>query len=250
MLITCDRHTKKDLELWKDYDEIDSIKLKELNNDKIQKAINEIHKCCLESKSYVSISWGKDSVVLAHLCYLAKVDLRMVWLKESPMYNPYCEIVRDEFLKKYKFKYHEIIIDYGSTGFAPFLDNHGDSILFHSIADAINVSFGRRITGIRNQESNKRLLRYMNYGMTTKNTSAPLSLWKTWEIFAYLKYYDLPIHSNYAMLGGGRYKRENLRVDCLAGTQGNGIGRIEWEKEYYQDILNKIERSIFCQEKA
>lgn len=240
MLIKSDRHTKADLEIWKDYEEIDAIKSKELNKEKIQKAIIEIKKSCDEKKSYISISWGKDSVVLAHLCWLAKVNIPMVWIKESPMHNPYCDLVRDKFLKQYNYNYHEIVADYGFSGFGPFLDKHGDSVLFHSIANAINISFGRRITGIRNQESNKRLLRYMNYGLTTENTSAPLSLWKTWEIFAYLKYYNLPIHPNYAMLGGGRYERNNLRVDCLAGTQGNGIGRVEWEKEYYQDILNRI----------
>ena len=59
------------------------------------------------------------------------------------------------------------------------------------------------------------------------------------ETKQYLNKYNLPIHPNYAMLGGGRYDRNNLRVDCLAGTQGNGMGRNEWEKEYYQDIVNR-----------
>jgi len=242
MLIKCERHTKKDLEIWKDYNEIDSIKVNELKQEKIKKTIEEIKKTVTEKKSYISVSWGKDSVVLAHLCWLSKVKIPMVWIKEKPMYNPYCKAVRDKFLKKYKFQYHEIVADYGDVGFKPFLDKHGDSILFHSIANAVNDSFGRRITGIRNEESNKRLLRYMNYGITTEKTSAPLSLWKIWEIFAYLKKYDLPIHPNYAMLGGGRYRRKNLRVDCLCGTQGDGIGREEWEKEYYSDIINKYIR--------
>lgn len=241
MLIECNRHTLNDLNVWKDYNEIDFIKIKELKNEKIEKAIAEIKKIVSEKKSYISVSWGKDSVVLAHLCFCAGVEIPMIWIKEKPMHNPYCEVVRDEFLKKYRFQYHEIVADYGDVGFGPFIDKNGDSILFHSIANAINHSFGRRITGIRNQESNKRLLRYMNYGITTEKTSAPLSLWKTWEIFAYLEKYELPIHPNYAMLGGGRYKREFLRVDCLAGTQGDGIGRIEWEKEYYQDIINMLE---------
>lgn len=240
MLIKCERHSEIDKELWRDYEEIDNVKMKELKTEKIKKAIEEIKKTVAEKKSYVSVSWGKDSVVLAHLCYLANVKIPMVWIKESPMFNPYCETVRDEFLVKYNFQYHEIIADYSNVGFAPFLDKHGDSILFHSIANAINISFGRRITGIRNQESNKRLLRYMNYGLTTEHTSAPLSLWQTWEIFAYLKKHDLPIHPNYAMLGNGRYERDSIRVDCFAGTQGSGIGRIEWEKEYYQDRINKI----------
>jgi phosphoadenosine phosphosulfate reductase len=246
LLVTTNRHTKEDLELWRDYEEIDSHKI--VSDKKIDLAISEIKKASQE-KSYISVSWGKDSIVVAHLCHLAGIKLPMVWIKESPMHNPYCKDVRDIFLNKYIFQYHEIVADYGTVGFSPFLDSKGDSIFFHSIADAVNKSFGRRITGIRNQESNKRLLRYMNYGHTTKNTSAPISLWKTWEVFSYLRKYDLPVHPNYAMLGGGRYDREYLRVDCLAGTQGTGIGRSEWEKEYYQDIVNKIRKNEFSYEK-
>ncbi len=239
MLIKTDRHTKEDLELWEELEEIDDIKVNDFKEEKIQRAIYEIKEVA-KNKSYISTSWGKDSVVTAHLCYQAGAILPMVWIKETPMENPYCKKVRDCFLKQFDFPYHEIVADYGHSGFSPFLDKNGDSLLFHGIANGVNHAFGRRIMGIRNQESNKRLLRYMNYGHTTKNTCAPISLWKTWEIFVYLKMYNLPIHPNYAMTGGGRYDRYRIRVDCLNGTQGNGIGRIEWEREYYQDILNRI----------
>ena len=239
MLIKCERHTEKDLEIWKDYEEIDSINIEKITDEKIDKAIAIIKDTCKE-KSYVSTSWGKDSVTTLHLCYLAGMKIPAVWIKEKPMHNPYCETVRDRFLEEYDFQYHEIVVDYGRAGFAPFLDKNGDSILFHSIADSLVKPFGRRITGIRNEEANKRLLRYLHYGEITKNTSAPISLWKNQEVFAYLKKFDLPVHPNYAMLGGGRWKREHVRVDCLDGTQGNGIGRSEWEKEYYRDILNRL----------
>ncbi|MCK4825562.1 hypothetical protein KA005_57975 [bacterium] len=239
MLIKTDRHTKQDLELWEELEEIDLIKIHDLKEEKIQRAISEIKEAA-KSKSYISVSWGKDSIVTAHLCYLAGIILPLVWIKEMPMENPYCKDVRDKFLKQYDFPYHEIVADYGHAGFTPFLDKNGDSLLFHGIANGINHAFGRRITGIRNEESGRRLLRYMNYGHNTKKTSAPISLWKSWEIFSYLKMYNLPVHPNYAMLGNGRYDRFHLRVDCLGGTQGDNMGRTEWEKEYYQDILNRI----------
>lgn len=77
------------------------------------------------------------------------------------------------------------------------------------------------------------------WGTTTTSTCAPIGFWKNDDVFAYLKKYDLPVHPNYAMLGGGRYKRESIRVAEIGDTHGSGMGRSEWEREYYPDILNK-----------
>jgi phosphoadenosine phosphosulfate reductase len=239
MLIKCDRITAADLEVWNDLEEIDDINSVKITQEKIDKAVEIISETCKE-KSYVSVSWGKDSVVVLHLAYLSKIEIPAVWIKEKPMHNQYCETVRDLFLKEFPFQYHEIVADYSTVGFEPFLDQNGDSILFHSIAHAVNISFGRRITGIRIEESGRRKIRHMTYGYISKNTSAPISTWRTVDVFAYLKKFNLPIHPNYAMLGGGRYDRNHIRVDCLGGTQGGGFGRYEWEREYYQDVLNRI----------
>jgi phosphoadenosine phosphosulfate reductase len=240
MLIKCDRHTKEDLELWMNYEEIDKANEYKITDNKIQKAIDVINET-VKKKSYISVSWGKDSVVVAHICYLASIKIPMIWIKESPMYNPYCKNVRDLFLEKYPFQYHEFVCDYSNVGFSPFLDSKGDSILFHAMCDMINKIFGRRITGIRSDESGRRQIRMRTFGEITENTSCPIGYWKNEEVFAYLSKYDLPIHPNYAMLGGGRYSRDKIRVDCLAGKQGDSFGRVEHEREYYQDILNKIE---------
>ena len=76
-------------------------------------------------------------------------------------------------------------------------------------------------------------------GSQQKKTLAPLSLWKSDDVFAYIEQHGLPLHPVYGMLGGGRYDRKHLRVDCIGGIEGNGIGRLEWEKEYYPDVLRK-----------
>lgn len=237
MLIKTDRHTKEDLELWEEMESAD--KVRGISKSKIDFAIKMIQECC-EKKSYVSVSWGKDSIVVAHLCYVAGVKIPMVWIKEKPMHNEYCCDVRDKFLQKFPFQYHEIVADYSTVGFCQFLDKNGDSHLFHNIADAVNKTFGRRITGIRNDESGRRLVRYMSHGINTPKTSAPISLWSNNDVFSYLAKYDLPVHPNYAMLGSGRYPRNKIRVDCFCGTQGNSFGRAEWEYEYYPDVVNRI----------
>ena len=239
MLIKSSRHTQDDLDVWEAWDEVDSINGNLITSSKIESALEVIYETCKE-KSYVSVSWGKDSVTILHLCHLAGVDIPAVWIKESPMHNPGCEKVRDKFLEKYNFQYHEVVCDYGRVGFLPFIDQNGDSRFFHAMAHAVGQVFGKRITGIRAQESKERKLRMMKHGMITRNTSCPIGWWKTEEIFAYLKKFDLPVHQNYAMTQGGLWERNKIRTDCIAGRQGNGIGRVEWEQHYYPDIVNLI----------
>ena len=51
----------------------------------------------------------------------------------------------------------------------------------------------------------------------------------------------MPVHPNYAMLGVGRWDKYRLRVAAVGHCEGDGMGRREWEREYYGDILNRTE---------
>jgi hypothetical protein len=42
------------------------------------------------------------------------------------------------------------------------------------------------------------------------------------------------------MVGGSRWERGRIRVSSLLGERGNGIGRKEWEEEYYSDEIRRI----------
>ena len=83
-------------------------------------------------------------------------------------------------------------------------------------------------------------MRIRTYGLSTQKTCAPLGYWKNYDIFAYLNYYNLPIHPNYAMLGGGKYNRKNLRVAELGDIHGRQFDRGLWEMEYYPDKIRKL----------
>lgn len=233
MLIQCQRHKKKDLEKAKAYSEVDM--LQKVSCSLVNKTIEQIKEC--PKPSYLSVSWGKDSTVLLSIALKCGYDGPVIWIKESPFYNPECELVRDWFLEKYTIKYHEMVLDYGCYGYSG--KGKDDENLFVNFGSILNREFGVRIIGIRNDESGKRLLRYKRHGFSTKNTCAPLSLWSSEAIFSYIAQNDLPLHPVYGMLGGGRYDRKHLRVDCIGGIEGNGIGRLEWEKEYYPDILRR-----------
>jgi len=241
MLIECDRHTEKDLKL---YDELNGMDLCNFNLRKIdkkeKKAIDTIKNFVVRNKYYCAVSWGKDSVVVINLCLKLCLNIPIVWIKVHPIYNPYCEKVRDIFLKKYpEINYHEYYIN------CKVDDNgiiHAKGTLEKGFEYAVRDFGENYITGIRSEESAIRTLRSKMYGVMSKKTCAPINYWKYEDVFAYLAYYDLPIHPNYAMLGGGRYKRKYLRVASLGGKRGRERGRYAWEQEYYSDYIRKFEK--------
>jgi phosphoadenosine phosphosulfate reductase len=113
--------------------------------------------------------------------------------------------------------------------------------IWYSTWNKVNKEISERhISGVRAKESAVRKLRMMRWGENTEKTCAPIGLWTTDDVFAYLVKYDLPVHPNYAMLGGGRWNRKIIRVAEIGDIHGTERGRAEWEKEYYSDILNYI----------
>lgn len=84
-------------------------------------------------------------------------------------------------------------------------------------------------------------MRCARWGISTERTCAPLAWWTAADVFAYLATHDLPVHPAYAMLGGGRWRRERLRVAEIGDTHGKGGGRLEWETEYYGDALRRLQ---------
>lgn len=241
MLIKCDRHTKEDLKLYEELNDMDilNFELRKVKN-KIGKAIHtisnfiSIHK---EEGYYCSISWGKDSIITADLCLLVDKNIPIVWIKVNPIFNPYCLLVRDNFIKKYSninyFEY-EIFCEKDDKDRI-----HAKNTLEKGFKKAVKKHGKNHISGIRQEESGIRKLRTKRWGLLTDNTCTPIGYWNHKDVFAYLAYYDLPIHPNYAMLGNGRYKREYIRVASLGCKRGRGFGRLEWEKEYYNDYINK-----------
>lgn len=231
MLIITHRHTKKDLVAYAMYHEID--KMEQWHDVKRQRSILEIKKWCSAHRAVALTSWGKDSVVMLHHLYLTGLNVPVVWVRFSDRYNPDCTLVRDAFLKKFSIDYHEEIFDYKNV-------RKGDK---HWLAIAEKYSF-YRITGIRNDESTGRLIQYLVSGHASINSCRPLALWKSSEIFAYIEQNDLPLCPVYGYLGGGRWDRGRIRTHSIAGTTANGIGRTEWEKEYYPDLIRKVEANV------
>lgn len=228
MLIVTDRHRPEDLHAWEDWKQIDELsawsQAKETLSIKVIQEWDSMHQDVV-----VYTSWGKDSVVLLDLVARSGVRAPVVYMRFEDRANPDCVLVRDHFLATHDIDYHEESFDYAAVRKS---DLHWR---------AISKKWGaHRLTGIRNDESGKRELQWALHGFASEFSCRPLALWTGPEVFAYIHHRSLPLSPVYGYLGGGRWRRDRLRTHSLAGSSGDGMGRTEWEREYYGDVLNRL----------
>lgn len=230
MLIASPRHRPEDLRLWAELEAADRETAVSRYLSKQAEGAMELFALSSSTPCFIATSWGKDSVVMLHHFVRSNLNLPVVYVRKTRRDNPDCEIVRDTFLTRFPIdRYHERTF----TDAQCAREEHWRDVA---------AEFGaRRITGLRADESRSRLLSIGSAGVSTKNSCRPLSHWRSAHVFAYLAQHDLPVHPAYACLGGGRWPREHLRTHSLAGTgRGIGMGRAEWEREYYGDELRRI----------
>jgi len=237
-LVASPRHRVDDLACWEVHEQVDRINAR---SDRLQqlveRSIAEVRAFAEQGRCYASVSWGKDSMLLAHLIATEAPHVPLVHL-HSWWGNPDSDLVRDLFLQTFpQVRYDEIEVTYDwereinpavslylREGYALAANRHGD----------------RYLTGMRKQESKSRAMRMMRYGMSTEMTCAPIGWWNTASVFAYLHKHELPVHPVYACLQGGLLERDQLRVDMLSEERGSGMGRREWEQLYYRQELAVI----------
>lgn len=250
MLIPSERHTQADLDLWAEYNKADLILAKsDAMTRKIHKARDVLRDFISRGHypwhCYCSTSWGKDSVVVAHLCHWVDVDVQLGNLRVTPSRNPHCDAVRDDFLYRFLPKYHEVEVDFSGVDreiVGREYDRQTDRLWRAGFRDLkVKCHTHRHISGVRADESPGRLIRMCRWGESSPNACAPIGRWSTQDVFSYLALHNLPIHPNYAMLGGGRWPREHIRTAEIGDSHGRRMGRLEWEKEYYGDVLARIE---------
>lgn len=223
MLIHSPRIKPIDYECWNRYADIDCT------TDVSQRAASASRHVLqfADADTFCAVSWGKDSVCVAAIVaiFAPKVPLYCVRTKRQ---NPDCDLVRDAFLNKFPgISYTEIV--------------EPESPWPHWGYGLKQIPFRKSIHGVRAAESGERSLSAAVHGIATDRTCRPILRWTGLDVFAFLEQAGLPVHPSYAMLGGGRWNRDRIRVGTLGGERGNGIGRAEWEREYYGDVIRRMQ---------
>lgn len=230
MLIPSERHRPEDLGLWAELEEADRVRGQSPRlAEKVERSLHAIACFAAEGPCYAGVSWGKDSTVLFDLIGRGQPRFPVIWLTYGRATNPECRLVRDAALASCpQIDYREI--DVGES--EEMRDDFSPA--------ARSAGTDRYVSGIRAEESGMRRLSIRHLGVATARTCRPLAWWAVADVFGYLCVRGLPVHPNYAMLGGGRWPREHLRTASIGGERGAEHGRREWEQEYYGDILRRL----------
>lgn len=187
---------------------------------------------------YVSVSWGKDSVVAAHIALQVRPDAIIRWARAADVEMPECDAVRDAFLAQHPHARYEEI-EYTFRVPLRFEPGHDTAPSQDALKETLT---GRYVSGLRAQESRMRRISIGHRGLVTPNTCRPIAHWDATHVFAYLHKHDLPVHPAYAMSMGGYYDRQRLRVHPLgtAVPPASAVYRRDhaaWEELYYGDVL-------------
>lgn len=237
MLIPSARHRPEDLAIWSELESADRLHYR-LGNvaSKAGRAWAAIAEFGAAGPCVVMSSWGKDATAVAHLAMAAGLPIVHIAQPDADPTGE-CEAVADAFLSAHPTAaYHVIRVP--RTG-DPLIPGRPTPELLAGVAESRRrFETDRWVNGLRRAEKGGRQFRP---GAICGVSCAPIFDWSTADVFAYLAYHDLPVHPRYAMLGGGRWPRERLRVCTFGGFRGGGGGRNEWEYEYYGDVLRRIE---------
>lgn len=228
-LILSSRFRRGDLDAWRQREAMDDLYLDARRGDigrLAGRALLEIDAFATAGPCYVGVSWGKDSVTVAHVARI--LGLPLVWVRVEGVENPDCPAVRDAYLARHPSDYHEIEAASGAT--------EGKRTSALGFAEAARCFGDRYVSGVRAEESTARRMRVASLGLSSARTCAPIGRWSGAEVFAYLRLHDLPVHPAYACSMAGALDRIRLRVGAVGGDRGTGRGRSEWERLYYPDV--------------
>lgn len=252
MLINSPRLTKADIDQWNASLEIDARHCDTPGyHYRIQQAKRSI-KAFVSSRQdgryYAGLSFGKDSLVMCHLMREAAPHMPIINIRNLENFNPDSLAVESALISGVlAHDYSVITYDYRNAD-ESYYDSAGNPVKWHGILRELKAQLGAHITGIRADESAKRNRRVRIFGLETEYSFAPLAYLTVHDVFAYLYENDLPVHPVYAMTGGGRWDKYRLRVAAIGNPEGRGVGRLQWEREYYGDILARMGKTLWIRE--
>ena len=160
------------------------------------RALGDIHALLSQTSAYVALSWGKQSIVLAHLAWRVSPEILCVhWSGQDADIIADFDATRDAFLRYYPINYLEC-----SRG-ERWLKEAGVQLMQEGgyggllIGLASWESKGRRYALGKAGENN--IYRYADGRLRC----CPIARWGKLELAAYIAKYQLPVLSTYRRLG-------------------------------------------------
>ena len=248
MLIASPRHTPQDLQAWRDLERYDvalgaSERMDALEADAVATIRDWL---TTANNPYASMSWGKDSVCVAHLAHLADPTVPLRAVRVADWEPPETDWTRDAYLDTHPGTQYEEAIYNGTVpqrGEPGFEEVHSDPN--RKPTNIMRALRGDYISGVRAEESRMRAQSLLWHGVATGHTCRPIIKWRATDVFAYLHSRRLPVHPVYAMSYGGAMDRRWLRVYILGSTKPTLSKRdsASWEDRYYGDVLAAARRN-------
>lgn len=166
---------------------------------KVEQAKNVIREALEITPGFVAVSWGKDSVVMLHLCQQIKPDIAAVSYgsPEQDIVDNYSEVI-NSYLQKFPTNYKELI---GLPEWANDSNTAKDRCN-QIVEGAYTLTF----VGLRAEESKKRKRSILQNGLIHQYKSGkykghyracPLGWWSWRDIWAYIIVNDLPYLDSY-----------------------------------------------------
>ena len=169
---------------------------------KVDQAKASIQEALAIAPAYVACSWGKDSVVLAHLCQQVQQDILIFHYasieSSQGIVDNYPGVIR-QYRNRFTPNYQELIAEREWA-------NTPDTV-----QDRINACLGSAyrlaFVGLRAEESKPRRIALKKYGVIHQYQSGrhqgyyracPLAWWGWKDIYAYCVQNDLPLLNRYS----------------------------------------------------
>jgi 3'-phosphoadenosine 5'-phosphosulfate sulfotransferase (PAPS reductase)/FAD synthetase len=196
---------------------------------------------------YLALSWGKQSIVLAHLIYKLRPNTPMIFLRswESYLLHNYEDVIKN-FIPKIKYYEHfkdnvswnnwgwQETRDYGSKDIQNMADEcfpNWDGVIMGLSKDE---SVARRITCSSSNTDWKTIFKYKN----NKYRCTPIQIWAEQDLAAYIATNNIKLLSTYNNTGlkgrtTARITRNNAEMNGLRELKKENISN-------YNKIVNRF----------
>lgn len=193
---------------------------------RVTEALDVIREALEIAPSCVSVSWGKDSIVMLHLCQQVKSNILAVSFThpERELISNYAEI-QSAYSRQFGLNLRDIDIE-------------GDHVPAKVVQQRLWEEYPVNFVGLRKEESDRRSIALAKYGLIHKYASGdkansyrvcPIGWWNWQDIWAYICLHDLPYLKIYDQLS----RERGRTTDHLSKTTG---------KAWQQRRLDELKR--------